>query len=672
MDKNKFGADVLGDAELKTLLPNDLYDKLKIGMDCEIELSENELDICAEAMRKWATSKGATKYTHWFTPLNNCSAGKRNSFFCVNAEGTLSEKFRGKELYFGEGDASSFPNGGIRQTFEAKGVTRWDYTSHAFVKDNCLYIPCSFAGFGGESLDKKTPLIRSCRALNMQGKRLLAALGLSADSVASVIGAEQEYFLLDKNVAEQRSDLAACGRTLFGAKPAKCQQLQDHYFGITKQQILKFMEDVDERLLKLGILARTEHNEVAPCQFELVPCYERVTIASDQNQLVMQILQETADEHGLTCLLHEKPFAYVNGSGKHNNWSVITDGRNVFDWTNVTESGVFALFFAAVIKGVDEYQDLLRASVSSPSNAKRLGGMEAPTDIVSVFVGDQLWNTMKDIGTRFTLGTDVLPNPPHSTDRNRTSPFAYTGNKFEMRMVGSSACLADVNTVINTVMAESLRVFADELSVAEDPWKKATDIVAETLNKHSRIVYNGNCYDQNWKNEAKQRHLFSADDIDCAEVLTSDKNVALFANHNVMNKRELQARKDVLKENYFATTEIEARAALSMFKKEILPTATNRLTELLQLVVCCKTQFLPTEMIEKQAKEMSEIIDDCLRIDDELTVLLDNPNTLDKSVVCRNISAKTDRLRQKADKLEDLCPSNKLPYPTYEKMLLGK
>lgn len=673
MNTLPFGIDVFDNNKMKERLSPALYEKIVHGQNEKVHFTTEELDEYAAKLLIWARERGATRYSHWFSPLTNNTAGKRNSFESIDCDGLLTDKFRGKELKIGEGDASSFPNGGIRQTFEAKGLTRWDYASYAYVTEGCLYIPVYFHSFGGESLDKKSPLIKSCRALDVAAKKLLGLLGQKPVAVNSVVGAEQEYFLVDKKQFAKRMDLSICGRTLFGAKPPKMQQLQDHYFALPKHAVIEFMKDVDDELWKLGILVRTEHNEVAPCQFELVPCYQRTPVACDQNQLIMQTLERVAERHDLVCLLHEKPFEYINGSGKHNNWSVMADETNLFDAGNTPEqNAVFVLMVAAVLTAADKYADLLRAFTASATNARRLGGMEAPTNIISVFIGEQLWSVLQQVGTKFTLGRDLLPDFPHATDRNRTSPFAFTGNKFELRMVGSSACLADINTVLNTILADSLAEFAARLDVATDVYSEAGKLVAEAIAEHGKVVYNGNNYGADWKDIAKKRGLPSLDDAGALIHITDAKNAEVFSRNNVFTPVELAARRDVAMHNFVAAIEIEATTSVEMFRKQIAPAALHYELELSRLAVKKAALFLSTDAETKLIRKLDKLLADSNAAADKLATLVghaDDSDVAGQVEAVRKVIAEMEVLRSHADQIEALLPEEYIPYPTYTDML---
>ena len=593
LDTKLFGADVFNDEAMKEYLSPEVYKKMHETRLLGAPLDETVAATVADAMKTWAVKKGATHYTHWFQPMTGFTAEKHESFLTPGKDGNAALKFSGKELIKGEPDASSFPNGGIRQTFEARGYTAWDPTSYAFVKDKTLYVPTAFCSYSGEALDKKTPLLRSTEALQKQALRVLKSLKNDAESISVSIGAEQEYFLVDKEVAFKREDLVFTGRTLFGAKPPKGQELEDHYYGAIKPRVKAFMEDLDDALWRLGIYAKTEHNEVAPAQHELAPVYSSVNIATDNNQLTMELMKKVADKHGLLCLLNEKPFSGVNGSGKHNNWSISTDkGVNLLDPGDTPNENLqFLVFLAAVIEAADDYQDLFRASVASAGNDNRLGGNEAPPAIISVYLGDDLMNAIEALETnnvyvkcktKMKLGAKILPTlPKDATDRNRTSPLAFTGNKFEFRMVGSNDSVADCNVVINTTVAESLRKIADELETASDPFKAAHDLVVKIINAHKRIIYSGNNYSDEWMKEAAARGLKNVRTTpEAACAYTFDKNVKLFERHKVLSRTELKARKQIMLENYSRIVNIEALTMLDMAKKQIYPAVSKYAAEL--------------------------------------------------------------------------------------------
>ena len=679
MGKNgrNFAENVFDDGKMKKLLPKNTYKAIVNARLNYTELSDTDRNAYAKALIKWAISKGATRYTHWFQPLNNFTAGKRDSIFSIDSQGLANVKFRGKELFRGEGDASSFPNGGMRQTFEARGVTQWDPTSYAYILDDCLFIPTTFSSFNGEVLDKKTPLIRSSIALNIQAVRVLNTIGDKAKHVCSVVGAEQEYFLIDKDLFNKRSDLIYTGRTLFGAKPPKGQEFADHYYRKPDERVTKFMQELDSELWKLGIIVKTEHNEVAPRQCELAPCYAKVNLACDYNQIVMEMLHGVAKKHNLACLLHEKPFRYVNGSGKHNNWSMLTDtDDNLLEMgDNAYQNARFMLFLAAVVAAVDDYAEVLAASVSSHGNDCRLGGYEAPPQILTVFLGEPLSNVIKDVcAHKWQAGRDTLPKVSMGTDRNRTSPFAFTGNKFEFRMVGSQATISDVNTALNVAVAEILRQFADVLEKSQNVWQDVTQLIAETFVKHKRVIFDGNNYGEAWAVEAEKRKLKSADCVAAIESMSNAHNVNLMERHGVLTHREVLARQQILLQNYANTARIEGRVALEMYRKQIAPIALQYLSILTQT-----------------AKNKSDLDVDCdveLRTIDKLTTLLkmgaakgaklkmhlEQSDTIEQPLrkaqyMQTHVLPAMESLRKVADTMEQLCPHDLWTIPTYGQML---
>ena len=582
-----FGCMVFDDRVMKASLSAKVYQSLRKTIDEGVKLDSSVADAVAEAMKEWAVSKGATHYTHWFQPLTGITAEKHDSFISPSPNGGVIMEFFGKELIKGEPDASSFPSGGLRATFEARGYTAWDPTSYAFIKGKTLCIPTAFCSYGGEALDKKTPLLRSMKALNKQALRILRLFGNDkVNYVTTSVGSEQEYFLITKEMYDQRKDLQFTGRTLFGARPPKGQEMDDHYFGVIKPRVEAYMSDLNEELWKLGILAKTQHNEVAPAQHELAPIYTTTNIATDHNQLTMEIMQKVAAKHGLVCLLHEKPFAGVNGSGKHNNWSISTDtGINLLaPGETPYENAQFLLFLCEVIKAVDDYQDLLRLSVATAGNDHRLGANEAPPAVVSMFLGDELNGVLeaieKDIPyegaekTQMKLGVDVLPKfNRDTTDRNRTSPFAFTGNKFEFRMLGSSNSIACANMMLNSAVAESLKIYADRLEQAENFEEALHAMIRKTIKDHKRIIFNGNGYDDAWIKEATEvRGLLNYPSTpDCMPHLLDEKNVQMLTSHKVFSKTELESRCEIMLENYCKTIVIEANTMVDMAKREIIP-----------------------------------------------------------------------------------------------------
>ncbi|MBQ2421181.1 MAG: glutamine synthetase III, partial [Clostridia bacterium] len=596
-----FGCMVFDDAVMKERLPKETYKAVTKSITNNTPLSLDVANVVANAMKDWAIEKGAKHYTHWFQPMTGITAEKHDSFISPSTEGKVIMEFSGKELIKGEPDASSFPNGGIRATFEARGYTNWDPTSYAFIKDSVLCIPTAFCAYTGVALDKKTPLLRSIDALNVQALRILRLFGnTSVKRVIPTVGPEQEYFLIDKERCEKRRDIMYTGRTLFGAKPPKGQDLDDHYFGAIKPRVQAFMTELDEELWKLGVLAKTEHNEVAPAQHEFAPIYTTTNIATDHNQLTMETMKKVAAKHNLVCLLHEKPFAGINGSGKHNNWALSTDkGKNLLDpGKTPSENAQFLLFLAASIKAVDDYQELMRISIASASNDLRLGGDEAPPAIVSIFLGDELTAILDAIenGTPYKntdaadmeIGVSVLPHfPKDNTDRNRTSPFAFTGNKFEFRMLGSSASVASPNIVLNTIIAEALRQYADELEGAEDLSAAVSKLIKRTIKKHKRIIFNGDGYSKEWQEEAKKRGLLNlATTVDCMPYLISEKSVKLFTEHKVFTELELHSRYEIYLEQYSKVIKIEALTALDMLRKEIIPAVAAYIKDLAESAAC--------------------------------------------------------------------------------------
>ncbi len=619
-----FGSNVFNDATMKERLPKETYRALKKTVHDGKPLDLSVANTVANAMKDWALEKGATHFTHWFQPMTGITAEKHDSFISPTDDGRVIMEFSGKELIKGEPDASSFPSGGLRATFEARGYTAWDPTSYAFIKDGTLCIPTAFCSYTGEVLDKKTPLLRSMKAISDQGIRILRLFGNnSVKRIVTTVGPEQEYFLIDEKLYNQRKDLIFCGRTLFGAPAPKGQELEDHYFGAIKPRIAEYMHDLDAELWKLGIPAKTKHNEVAPAQHELAPIFSTTNIASDHNQLTMEIMKKVAKRHGLVCLLHEKPFAGINGSGKHNNWSMSTDtGVNLLDpGKTPAENAQFLLFLAAVIKAVDEYQDLLRVSVASAGNDHRLGANEAPPAIVSVFVGDELNAVLDAIVSgehyagskvpKMELGVDVLPSfPKDNTDRNRTSPFAFTGNKFEFRMLGSTASVADPNIVLNTIVAEELKQFADELEQADDFSDAMNSLVRRTFSEHRRIIFNGNGYSEEWPKEAEKRGLLNLrSTVDALPMLINEKNIKLFSDHKVYSEAEVIAKYEILLENYSKNINIEALTMIDMVNKDYLPAISAYTAELSDTILSKKavSEDIPCDAETGILKRLSEL-----------------------------------------------------------------
>lgn len=598
-----FGSMVFNDTAMKERLPKQTYKALKKSIETKCDLDLEVANVVAHAMKEWAVEKGVTHFTHWFQPMTGITAEKHDSFISPTKDGGVIMEFSGKELIQGEPDASSFPNGGIRATFEARGYTAWDPTSFAFIKENTLCIPTVFLSYGGEVLDKKTPLLRSMQTLNVQALRILKLFGNeNVHQVITTVGPEQEYFLIDKKYYDQRLDLMLAGRTLFGAPAPKGQELEDHYFGNLKTRVAEYMEDLDQELWKLGILAKTKHNEVAPAQHELAPIFATTNVATDHNQLTMEMMKRVAERHGLVCLLHEKPFDGINGSGKHNNWSLSTDlGQNLLEPGATPEENIqFITFLTAVIKAVDDYQDLLRISVADAGNDHRLGANEAPPAIISIFLGDQLEAILSSIvnsseytsaGTiRLDSGVDVVPTfPKDTTDRNRTSPFAFTGNKFEFRMLGSSSSISCTNIMLNTIVAETLKEFADKLEKAPDFRKALDSLIKDTLTAHKRIVFNGNGYSDEWVNEAEKRGLLNlTSTTDALPYYISEKNIKLFEDNNIYTKTEVVSRYEILLENYTKVINIEALTMLDMLKKQILPASYKFMKDLSDTIISKK------------------------------------------------------------------------------------
>ena len=681
-----FGSLVFNDDVMREKLPKDVYKSLRKTIDRGTDLDINVANVVANAMKDWAVEHGATHYTHWFQPMTGITAEKHDSFISPTSNGKVIMEFSGKELIKGEPDASSFPSGGLRATFEARGYTAWDPTSYAFIKDGSLYIPTAFCSYSGEVLDKKTPLLRSMEAISEQAVRVLRLFGnTSVRRVNTTVGPEQEYFLVDKKYYEAREDLVFTGRTLFGAKPPKGQELEDHYFGVIKPRVAAFMKELDEELWKLGVYAKTKHNEVAPAQHELAPIFTTTNLASDHNQLTMEMMKKIAERHGLVCLLHEKPFAGVNGSGKHNNWSISTDkGQNLLDpGTTPYENAQFLLFLVAVIKAVDEYQDLLRISVASAGNDHRLGANEAPPAIVSMFVGEELEEVLDAIekGTDYKggekqtmeIGVHVLPNfPKDTTDRNRTSPFAFTGNKFEFRMLGSNQSISGPNIVLNTIVAEELKQFADELEGAEDFTKALNDLIRKTIKEHKRIIFNGDGYAESWQIEAEKRGLLNdKTTVEALPHFIDQKNIDLFTSHNVFTEKEMISRTEILLETYSKTINIEALTLNDMVKKQLLP-ALSTYTADLAAALAAKTAVvdgIDVSMEESELKELSaaqgKLYALSCKLDKELAEV-PGGEALETATYYRDvIFAEMQGMREVIDAAEEKVSSDVWPVPTY-------
>lgn len=686
-----FGCMVFNDKEMKARLPEETYNAMertiREGKRLDIAIA-NEV---ANAMKDWAVEKGATHFTHWFQPMTGITAEKHDSFITPK-DGSVIMEFSGKELVKGESDASSFPSGGLRATFEARGYTAWDPTSYAFIKEGVLCIPTAFCSYGGEALDQKTPLLRSMEAINRQALRILKLFGHNYPSVKTTVGAEQEYFLVDKNMYDKRKDLIYTGRTLFGAKPPKGQELDDHYFGAIKPRVAAYMKDLNEELWKLGVLAKTEHNEAAPAQHELAPIFSTTNIATDHNQITMEIMQKVAKKHGMMCLLHEKPFAGVNGSGKHNNWSISTvTGVNLLEPGETPyENAQFLLFLCAVIKAVDDYQDLLRISVASAGNDHRLGANEAPPAIVSMFLGEELDDILEAIEketaydakekVQLKVGVHVMPRfAKDTTDRNRTSPFAFTGNKFEFRMLGSANSIASANIVLNTAVAESLKSYADRLENVENFEEALHALIVKTIKDHRRIIFNGNGYDDEWVKEAESRGLLNLRTTpDCIPYLLKEKNVALFEAHKVFSKTELEARYEIYLENYCKTVNIEALTMIDMVNKDILPAVSSYSKVLSETAMLKKNAFAAVDCSyeEKTVRQLATLSAAMLDLSKKLSSSVEETKKAEttaaaaelfKSVVIPEMEA----LRELADEAECITGAKYWPYPSYGDLIYG-
>ncbi|PWM72800.1 MAG: glutamine synthetase type III [Bacillota bacterium] len=688
-----FAENVFNDEVMRSRLPKETYRAMRHTIDEGTPLEPHVAMVVANAMKDWAIDKGATHYTHWFQPMTGITAEKHDSFLSVKGEGDIIMEFSGKELIKGEPDASSFPSGGLRATFEARGYTAWDPTSYAFIKDGTLCIPTAFCSYSGFALDKKTPLLRSMEALNKQALRILRLFGnKDVKRVSPTVGPEQEYFLIDKALYEQREDLKLTGRTLFGAKPPKGQELEDHYFGTLRPRVLAFMQELDEELWKLGIYAKTEHNEAAPSQHELAPVFTSANVAADHNQITMELMKKIAGKHNLACLLHEKPFAGVNGSGKHNNWSLTTDGGvNLLEPGNSPyENAQFLLFFTAVIKAVDEYQDLLRVSVATASNDTRLGASEAPPAIVSMYIGEELGAIIDAIDKGVNpaaaekrvmkLGVDSLPDfPMDSTDRNRTSPLAFTGNKFEFRMLGSSFSVSGANFIMNTIVAEELEQFAEILESAPDFMKALNELVAKTIREHKRIIFNGNNYCGEWVKEAKRRGLLNlASSDEALPYFKKQKNIELFAKHGVLSAAEVESRTDIMLENYAKSVLIEAACMSDMAMKEIYPAVAEYSAVLAGEVLAKRgvSAAISTESEQSILEQLARFGDDVKRFSDELVGLLaEGKNFADYESLahfCRKkIIPCMDKLRAAADGAEAITAKKYWRFPTYSDLLFS-
>ena len=689
-----FASNVFSDAVMKERLPKATYKALKKTIEKGTALEPEVADIVASAMKDWAVEKGATHFTHWFQPMTGITAEKHDSFINPTSDGNVLLEFSGKELIKGEPDASSFPSGGLRATFEARGYTAWDCTSPAFIKDDSLCIPTAFCSYNGEALDKKTPLLRSMEALNKQALRVLKALGnTTTKKVITTVGPEQEYFLIDKKMYDARKDLILTGRTLFGAKPSKGQELEDHYFGTLKKRVSDFMKELDEELWKLGILAKTKHNEVAPAQHELAPIFSTTNISTDHNQLTMEIMKKVASKHDLYCLLHEKPFAGVNGSGKHNNWSMGTDdGMNLLEpGKSPHENQQFLLFLCAVIKAVDEYPDLLRVSAANAGNDHRLGANEAPPAIISMFLGDQLEDVLEQIekgpatssisSSELTIGVNTLPPlPKDATDRNRTSPFAFTGNKFEFRMVPSSASIAGCNFVLNTIVAETLSEIADKLENATDLNAEIQSILTNIVKNHKRIIFNGNGYSDEWVAEAERRGLPNIKStVESAKAMISEKNQAVLEKHGVLTRVEAESRYEITLENYNKIINIEALTTLEMAKRQIIPAVIQFATSLAESINTIKATGINAD-ISVQTELLTEVSTLTASLNKNVALLekavekADNfqGDIFDLGMMYRyEVFEQMNTLRADADKLETIVDEEFWPLPTYGDMLFN-
>ncbi len=689
-----FGSMVFDDRVMKATLPAKVYRSLKRTIDENVPLDPSVADAVADAMKDWATAHGATHYTHWFQPLTGITAEKHDSFIAPSPDGGVIMEFSGKELIKGEPDASSFPSGGLRATFEARGYTAWDPTSYAFIKGKTLCIPTAFCSYSGDALDKKTPLLRSMEAINKQALRVLRLFGNdTVKCVRTSVGPEQEYFLITKEMYDQRPDLRYTGRTLFGTKPPKGQEMDDHYFGVIKPRVSAYMEELNQELWKLGILAKTEHNEVAPAQHELAPIYTTTNIATDHNQLTMEIMQKVAAKHGLVCLLHEKPFAGVNGSGKHNNWSITTDtGVNLLSPGETPyENAQFLLFLCAVIKAVDDYQDLLRLSVATAANDHRLGANEAPPAVVSIFLGDELTEVLEAIETgtpyqgaektQMRLGVDVLPHfNRDTTDRNRTSPFAFTGNKFEFRMLGSSNSIACANIMLNSAVAESLKIYADRLEGAEDFETALHEMIRKTIRDHKHIIFNGNGYDDAWIQEAVEKRGLKnyRTTPDCMPHLLDEKNVTMLTSHKIFTEAELRSRCEIMLDNYCKTILIEANTMVEMARTEIAPAVeayalelakTAATKKMLDAELACSYETGLVKKLSGLADQIAEQVDGLEAALAEVTAIAD---TIEESEAIRDtVLPAMDAVRAACDEAETVTAKKYWPYPSYGDLLFS-
>ena len=688
-----FGSMVFNESVMRQRLPKDVFKQVQLSINNGKRLDITAATVVANAMKDWAIEKGATHFTHWFQPMTGITAEKHDSFISPVGDGRVIMEFSGKELIQGEPDASSFPSGGLRATFEARGYTAWDPTSYAFIKDGVLCIPTAFCSYGAEALDKKTPLLRSMEAINRQGLRVIRLFGnTDVTSIRTTVGAEQEYFLLDQEMYNKRKDLIFTGRTLYGAKPPKGQELDDHYFGVINSRVQAFMKELNSELWKLGVMAKTEHKEVAPGQYELAPIFTTTNIAADHNQLTMELMQTIAKKHGMVCLLHEKPFDGVNGSGKHNNWSICTNtGINLLEPGDTPyENAQFLLFLCAIIKAVDDYQDMLRISVASAGNDHRLGANEAPPAVLSIFLGSELDNILTAIENdelyigkekeQMKVGVHVLPKfPKDTTDRNRTSPFAFTGNKFEFRMLGSSASISGPNVVLNTAVAESLRLFADVLEVAEDFEVALHDLIRDTIKKHKRIIFNGNGYDDAWLEEAKRRGLLNLPTTpDCSPCYINEKNITLFARHKVYSENEIYARYEIKLENYVKVIHIEASTMLDILWKDVLPSV-NAYTKVLADSLLAKKEIsgsmncsYETMILERFEGLTGSAIQISKELESDIEKINGFSNSLSLAMFCKNeLLANMNRLRTVVDQMELITDRRYWPMPDYGDLLFS-
>ena len=686
-----FGINVFGDAVMKARLPENAYNELKTAVSQGKSIDRKIADIVANAMKDWAIEKGATHYTHWFQPMTGITAEKHDSFIAPDGNGHIIMEFSGKELIKGESDASSFPSGGLRATFEARGYTAWDPSSYAFVKDNTLCIPTAFCSYNGEALDQKTPLLRSMEAISKQALRIAKLFGFDdVKSINTTVGPEQEYFLIDSELAQKRPDLIFCGRTLLGAEPPKGQEMNDHYFGVIKPRVKAFMRELDDELWKLGVFAKTEHNEAAPAQHELAPIFTTTNIAADHNQLTMELMKKIAQKHGLLCLLHEKPFKGVNGSGKHNNWSLSTDtGINFLKpGKNPSDNSLFLLTLAAVLRAVDEHQDLLRISVASVSNDHRLGGAEAPPAIVSMYLGEDLNEILEAIERgehhtdsdkiKMTVGTEIIPYIRRdNTDRNRTSPFAFTGNKFEFRMLGSASSISETNVALNTIVADVFKDFADKLENSTDFNNDVLELIRTTITEHKRIIFNGDGYSKAWEEEAAKRGLLNLrTTVDAIPYLRKQENIELFERHGVYNSVEINCRADIALENYSKTMHIEALTLLEMVKRDVIPAISRYESALCHIVsekravssdINCDAE---TEIIEKLScfnGHLNTLVKD---LEHAIQKSQNTKDLLERAqLYCKEVLFIMDNIRNISDEAETIVSREYWPYPTYGDIL---